>query len=249
MDRFLYDKSFDSATIVNNGHSAQLTLNIPEDQQKPYITGSALNNEKYIFEQLHFHWSGERERGSEHAIDGKSYAMEMHLVHWNQKYGTFANSTSQVDGLAVIGVLFQVTRKSNLEFNSIVEGVRKVSTVKSADTITENIELDNLLPNDVHLFYRYKGSLTTPPCYESVIWIVFPDPNGIGLKQIEVFRNLLNDHKEPLGITFRDLQSIKERTVFASDNSAFAINSISLLHTMIVILSISLSLTAKCQHF
>ena len=38
----------------------------------------------------------------------------------------------------------------------------------------------------MHKFYRYKGSLTTPPCYESVIWIVFPDVIPISEKQVRI---------------------------------------------------------------
>ena len=33
-------------------------------------------------------------------------------------------------------------------------------------------------------YYRYSGSLTTPPCYESVIWTVFEDPILISSAQV-----------------------------------------------------------------
>jgi carbonic anhydrase len=52
--------------------------------QKPYITGEALKNEIYLFEQLHFHWGGSRGRGSEHAINGKTYSMEVVMNPYNQ---------------------------------------------------------------------------------------------------------------------------------------------------------------------
>ena len=36
------------------------------------------------------------------------YAAEVHIVHWNLKYGNFANATKHNDGLAVLGVLIGV---------------------------------------------------------------------------------------------------------------------------------------------
>jgi len=42
-----------------------------------------------------------------------SYAGEMHLVHYNSKYGNYSNALKYSDGLAVLGVLFQVSPINN----------------------------------------------------------------------------------------------------------------------------------------
>lgn len=42
-----------------------------EVEERPYITGGPLIQEKYIFEQLHFHWGQTDECGSEHYLNGK----------------------------------------------------------------------------------------------------------------------------------------------------------------------------------
>jgi hypothetical protein len=39
------------------------------DEMKISISGSATNHERYIFEQLHFHWGSYDMVGSEHIID------------------------------------------------------------------------------------------------------------------------------------------------------------------------------------
>ena len=44
--------------------------------------------------------------------------------------------------------------------------------------------LSALLPGDMDTFYRYAGSLTTPPCSESVVWTVFPSPIPISEQQV-----------------------------------------------------------------
>jgi len=52
-------------------------------------------NQQYKLLQMHFHW-----RGSEHRINGKRYAAELHLVHQSKK---------NPSKLAVLGFLFAVT--------------------------------------------------------------------------------------------------------------------------------------------
>ena len=42
---------------------------------------------RYQFHSLHFHW-GPYDVGSEHTLEGKAYAMELHLIHFNTKYGS-----------------------------------------------------------------------------------------------------------------------------------------------------------------
>ena len=53
--------------------------------------------------------------------------MEMHLVHFNSKYGktiveAMANSNNAWDTLAVLGVMFQLDVQDNHNFDQIVEG-------------------------------------------------------------------------------------------------------------------------------
>ncbi len=62
-----------------------------------------LENEKFSFEQMHFHWNH-----SEHAINSKRYAAELHLVH---------RSFLDENKFAVLGFLFQVIKKKKKNFN------------------------------------------------------------------------------------------------------------------------------------
>lgn len=50
--------------------------------------------------------------------------------------------------------------------------------------------ISDLLPNILTNFYVYSGSLTTPPCYQVVNWVVMADRLYMNAKQLEMFRNL-----------------------------------------------------------
>lgn len=195
---------------------------------------------------MHFHWSGEKGRGSEHAINGKLYSMEMHLVHFNRKYGNISNAMTKEDGLAVIGVFFDITRKRNLHMETVIDGIKEVRLEESKriNDDRRSINLDELLPNNLDLFYRYKGSLTTPNCYETVTWLVLSDTNDIGLKQIEVFRDLLNTKKIPLSDTYRDIQSTRDRKIEASQKPTHTSDghgTASQIHSSSLIMPISMA--------
>ena len=94
-------------TIVNNGHTIQLD----------FAEGDTLDigDRKYALKQFHFH------HPSEHFIEGKRFAMEVHFVH------------AGTDGLAVIGVLM-VAGEPNTMFKKIASTMpRKEGSPVPAD--------------------------------------------------------------------------------------------------------------------
>jgi carbonic anhydrase len=57
----------------------QITLN--ELSERPFIVGSAVNGDKFIFQELHPHWGIEDREGSEHSIDNQKFAAEVLLFN------------------------------------------------------------------------------------------------------------------------------------------------------------------------
>jgi len=49
----------------------------------------------------------------------------------------------------------------------------------------------DFLPAD-RAYYRFEGSLTTPPCTEGVRWLVLQKPVSASAKQIEAFQHVVH---------------------------------------------------------
>ena len=72
-----YPDNITAATLANSGYG--WVVNIPRDDAlKTSLTGGPLE-EKYVLEQFHAHWGPDCDCGSEHTINGKSYAAEVSL--------------------------------------------------------------------------------------------------------------------------------------------------------------------------
>uniref|UniRef100_A0A8C1K9N8 Carbonic anhydrase n=1 Tax=Cyprinus carpio TaxID=7962 RepID=A0A8C1K9N8_CYPCA len=193
-----------SVSISNNGHS--VVVEFTDSDERSVIRGGPLEN-TYRLKQFHFHWGGKGCRGSEHTVGGKTYASELHLVHWNAiKYKSFGEAAAAPDGLAVLGIFLEVTLLEHLYFPNVTD--------------FKGFNPKCLLPNSLE-YWTYPGSLTTPPLYESVTWIVLKEPIYVSEKQMGKFRTLLFNEEEEddrmrMENNFRPPQPLKGRTVRAS---------------------------------
>ncbi|KAM7396760.1 hypothetical protein PAMP_019777 [Pampus punctatissimus] len=201
-------------TLGNNGHSVQITL-----PSKMHI--SSLPH-RYTAAQLHFHWgSSSRPAGSEHMVNNKQYAAEMHVVHYNSdKYPNISMAVDKSDGLAVLAVLIEVG-----EFNPAFEQFLKfINGIKYRDQRLQvpGFNIRALLPARLDEYYRYDGSLTTPPCYPSVLWTVFRNHITISRKQfLSLATTLYSSHAQdsapvPLNGNYRKPQLADNRVVLVS---------------------------------
>jgi carbonic anhydrase len=95
------DKRPSSLNYLHDGHDFSVTFNF-SDENPPKISGGPLGSDSYIIHGFHIHWP------SEHAISNKLGHAELHLVHYNSKYANLGAAVAQKDGLAVLGVMFEV---------------------------------------------------------------------------------------------------------------------------------------------
>ena len=58
--------------------------------------------------QTHWHWGTNNSVGSEHVLDGMKYPLEIHMVHFNEKYSDLKEASLHPDGVAVNAFLYKV---------------------------------------------------------------------------------------------------------------------------------------------
>jgi len=136
-----------------------------------------VDGKKFYLKQFHFHTP------SEHTVNGKYYPMEMHLVHADEE-----------GNLAVVGVFFKVGRE-NATLERVLSAAPSEGGKKNA--LTEPINPYDLLPANKD-YYRYSGSLTTPPCSEGVRWFVMKEPLELSQEQLARFQELMGKNNRPV---------------------------------------------------
>ena len=147
--------------ILNNGHTVQVN----------YDAGSYMELDGIHYDVVQFHYHSP----SEHALDGKLFAAEFHIVHKN------------ADGnLAVVGILFDEGAQNDVLQPFIDNLPAEKSDVRDAGV---KINAADLLPA-VQTTYRYSGSLTTPPCSEGVHWNLMTSPVELSSAQLEALTSL-----------------------------------------------------------
>lgn len=173
--------------VHNNGHSIQVNT-----EGRFYVTNGGLPN-IYSTAQFHFHWGHKNHHGSEHTIDGKAAPIEMHIVNWNSDvHNSIAEAAVEPAGLAVLGILFEVTNKDNPALTPLVNVLKHVRDPDmKIKAEVPAVSMRTFLPRNPNMFYRYNGSLTTPGCFESVIWTVFYQKQTISRRQLHIFRQVL----------------------------------------------------------
>ncbi|XP_015849592.1 carbonic anhydrase 6 [Peromyscus maniculatus bairdii] len=195
--------------MTNNGHTVQITL-----PHTMYITDSKGN--RYISEQLHFHWGGGPSgvSGSEHTVDGIRRVMEIHFVHFSDKFGSFEEAQSQPEGLAVVAVFVEIEEyNENTYYSAFVSELVNI-TYPGQTTTLKDTTIQKMLPRDTYNYYTYEGSLTTPPCTENVKWFVFQDSVKLSKTQVERIENAIkNAHNETLHDGYRKTQPLNHRVV------------------------------------
>ena len=155
--------------VVNDGNTIQVN----------YEAGSVfkVDGKNFALKQFHFH------APSENLIDGKAYPFEAHLVH-----------VSDAGEIAVVTVMYTEGEANKAlaafwpQMPEQAGGKEKISTVNALDLMPENQD-----------YFRFNGSLTTPPCTEGVRWFVFKEPQTIAKEQVEAFSKIMGgDNNRPV---------------------------------------------------
>ncbi|WP_420439557.1 carbonic anhydrase [Candidatus Palauibacter sp.] len=156
------------AEVVDNGHTIQVNM-----------TGGSsivLEGRRFALVQFHFHLP------SEHTVDGTASPMEVHFVH-----------AAEEGDLAVIGVLMEAGA-ADPTIQSLWEAIPGPDESPAA---VGALDPGALLPEG-RGYFRYQGSLTTPPCSEVVSWVVMTESISVSQAQIDAFAALYPMNARPV---------------------------------------------------
>ncbi len=173
-----FDYKADGNQFINNGHTVQVNFHEGSNM--------SLHGHQYGLKQFHVH------SPSENQINGKTFPMEAHFVHAD------ANGN-----LAVIAVMFE-EGKANPELEKAWKLMPQNADEKV--DLKEEVLASAILPKSRD-YYRFNGSLTTPPCTEGVTWLVMKHPVTASKEQIEHFQHVMHHHNN------RPIQPINARMV------------------------------------
>ncbi|KAJ8754787.1 hypothetical protein K2173_012176 [Erythroxylum novogranatense] len=141
--------------------------------------GMTIGGKRYTLKQFHWHTP------SEHLIEGERYDAELHVVHM-----------SEDKSFAVVSILFQYGGPDPF-ISKLRRGLEMLAKEKCGEKEEAQIALGNLsnklLKKKSNKYYRYTGSLTTPPCSENVIWNVLTKVRKISKEQVESLRAPLDE--------------------------------------------------------
>jgi carbonic anhydrase len=156
-------------TIEGAGYNSNLVA--PEGG---YIT---LEGERYTFIQAHLHMP------SEYTMDGEPMAGDIHFVHANE-----------AGDLAVIGVFLR-EGEANAALAAAFEEFNTDKETRALAGIT--FDPNGVLP-EIRSFFRFPGSLTTPPCSEGVRWVFMSEPVDISAEQVAMYTDLYGNTARPV---------------------------------------------------
>lgn len=127
--------------------------------------------------------------GSEHTYDGRHFDLELHIVHLNED-----DATKDKFLAAVVGIMFRASDTDKLTYAD--HFLRRLFSGETVDVERELMDHLDL----IHRFV-YRGSLTTPPYTETLLWNMVARVAHINYETLRLFR-----HKLPLPGNKNDLR-------------------------------------------
>jgi len=218
------------------------TLKLLAEPGIAFLEGGPLNV-AYEFVEMHFHWGNDMDdnSGSEHKFNGKSYPLELHMVHKNIHDESIDAALGHENGLCVLAFLFDIVEcdlsipgldslmklvtQHLTDANSIFDRKSLESSPKES---ANDVNIANFLPFLIEEYFTYRGSLTTGGCEEAVNWVVFRNQLAARREHLSAFQSLKNEEKEPIVNNYRATMSANGRPIYYHGDELLALDIVSM---------------------
>ncbi|WP_157381270.1 carbonic anhydrase [Tepidiphilus margaritifer] len=171
------DFAYGPVTVRPRRDNGVLTLQVVSG--KASITDE---QHRFVLTSIQFH------SPSEHTDGGNRYPLEAQLLHQDKE-----------GNVAVVAIWFR-----RGEANPVLDEILSAAQKKGGASVS--LDPGKLLPPTTD-FYRYNGSLTTPPCTEGVRWYVMSETAEASEEQLRAFLSLTGRNNRPV-------QPLNARRVF-----------------------------------
>jgi len=192
--------TMENAFFFNNGHAIQVTNNITNTTTPVNNTqaadnlsnqninrnnfirftlsnGNTIDSSDFYLVDIIFHTP------SEHTFYGRTYPLEMQLVHQNSS-----------GNIAILAYIYSAGGSTNSFLGQMEQ---KLNQISQGQNTTETITLGSLIQHMAYPYLHYSGSLTYPPCTENVDWFVHRNPLVASSAQISQISNIMGSNNRP----------------------------------------------------
>jgi carbonic anhydrase len=195
-------------TIRFNGYDRQTSLVIdpgnPYNLKVDYKNSSnpagtvTIGNDTFKLQEFHFH------RPSEEAIDNRRFPMVAHLVHLKDQADCDAGKPGCIAAITILIEQGVPTQKTSDLLRTLFNHFPPPTGAQNAQ-----INLEGLLPTGYENagYWRYDGSLTTPPCTENITFYVLKPRLKFSAEQLAEF-----ERRYPTP-NAREIQPLNEREI------------------------------------
>uniref|UniRef100_A0AAR2LMS4 protein-tyrosine-phosphatase n=1 Tax=Pygocentrus nattereri TaxID=42514 RepID=A0AAR2LMS4_PYGNA len=165
----------ESTTVKNDGKTVAIDVG-----GEFYVSGGGLRS-RFKVGRIIFHWGrcNASSDGSEHGLNGIKFPLE---VRERLLCSIFIHIYTVTCTICMTYFFVE----DNENYAAIIDAVNSVSRHGKTGSISP-FTLQGLLPNSTEKYFIYNGSLTSPPCSETVEWIVFKNTVAISEAQLEMF--------------------------------------------------------------
>ncbi|XP_055521456.1 LOW QUALITY PROTEIN: carbonic anhydrase-related protein 10-like, partial [Leucoraja erinacea] len=184
-----------SGTMYNTGRHVSLRL---DKEPLVNMSGGPLTY-SYRLEEVRLHFGSEDSQGSEHLLNGQAFSGEvMHRATGNRQqhplYCVHACACS----------MLQVSDTANPFLNRMLnrDTITRI-TYKNDAYLLQGLNIEGLYP-ETPSFITYEGSMTVPPCHETVTWVIMNKPIYITRMQVHSLRLLSQNHPSQIFLSMSD---------------------------------------------